>query len=137
MSTSPSPSRSTLSVVHQSTLPSFFILSRRAESGGSIRLVLAGELDISSRHHFDGDVTEAQTHSGRVLLDLRALTFIDCACLAIVFAAARRARAEGAVLILLGPRGQVRRMLALVGSPPGVAVLDDSDLREHRSPVAA
>lgn len=137
MSISPSPSRPMLSVVSRPRPAPLFISSRRAEAGGSIRLVLAGELDLSARHRFDGDVAEAQAHSGRVLLDLRALTFVDCACLAIVFAAARRARSEGSVLILLDPRGQVRRMLDLVGSPPGTAVLDEGDLREHRVPAAA
>jgi anti-anti-sigma factor len=101
-----------------------FISSRRAESGGSISLVLAGELDLAGRHHFETDLDHAQHDSDRVLLDLRALSLIDCSCLAILFAAGRRARCEGAALILVGPRDQVRRVLDLVGPPPDVPVLD-------------
>jgi anti-anti-sigma factor len=116
---------------------SVFISSRRAETGGSIRVILAGELDLAERRHLESDLEMAQNDSHRVLIDLRALSFIDCACTATLFASARRARGEGAVLIFLGPLGQVRRLLDLVGPPPGVAVLERSDLHEPRPPVAA
>jgi cytochrome oxidase Cu insertion factor (SCO1/SenC/PrrC family) len=52
---------------------------------------------------------------------------IDCASLSVVFDAAVEARRHDAVLILLDPRGQVRRMLDLTGAPDGVAVLERSD----------
>ena len=117
--------------------PPAFMSSRRAETGGSIRLIVAGELDLAARHNFMSALAEAQDHSDRVLLDLRALSFIDCACIAGLFAAARRGRPERSALVLVSPRGQVRRVLELVGSPPGVAVLDHVDLPEHRGPVAA
>jgi anti-anti-sigma factor len=103
--------------------PPFFISSRVAESGGSIRLVLAGELDLAARSNFETVLDQAQHDSDRVLLDLRALSLIDCSCLATVFVAASRARGKGAALALLDPRDQVRRVLDLVGPPPEVAVL--------------
>lgn len=105
--------------------------------GGSIRLIVAGELDLAARHRFQAALDGAQNDSDRVLLDLRALTFIDCACIASLFAAATPGRGERAALVLLSPRGQVRRMLDLVGSPAGLAVLEHDDLPEHRAPVAA
>ncbi len=117
--------------------PLHFISSRRAEARGSIRLIVAGELDLASSHRFESDLGEAQDHSGRVLLDLAALTFIDCACLGVLFGAANRACREGAVLILLCPHGQVRRMIDLVGSPVGVTILDHDDVPTDRAPVAA
>jgi anti-anti-sigma factor len=70
----------------------------------------------------------AQDRSPRVVLDLEALTLIDCAGLSVLFAAAERSRREGALLILLDTRGQVRRVLHLTGAPAGVAILDASDL---------
>ena len=117
--------------------PRMFISTRRAEPGGSICLIVAGELDLAALSPFESALEEAQAHSDRVLLDLGALTLIDCAGLAGLFAAARRARRERAELILVGPRGQVRRILDLVGAPPGVTVLDRDDLPGHRAPVAA
>lgn len=111
-----------------------FTWARRAE-GGSIRLILAGELDLTFRPTFETAVADAQTDSDRVLLDLRALTLIDCANLAVVFSAAERSRRNGSLLILLSPRGQVRRVLDLLGTPPGTAVLDHEDMPSRGSKV--
>ena len=107
--------------------PALFSCTRRAEGRGSIRLVLAGELDLSARAHFKQALTDAQSDASRVILDLEALTLIDCASLSVVFDAAVEARRHAAVLILLDPRGQVRRVLDLTGAPKGVAVLERSD----------
>lgn len=107
--------------------PPLFSCTRRAEDGSSIRLVLAGELDLSARAHFEQALKDAQADAGRVILDLQALTLIDCASLSVVFDAAIEARRQDAVLILLDPRGQVRRVLDLTGAPEGVAVLERSD----------
>ncbi|HEY6730899.1 MAG TPA: STAS domain-containing protein [Solirubrobacterales bacterium] len=104
-----------------------FSCTRRAESGGSIRLVLAGELDLSVCAQFEQALSDAQADAMRVVLDLRALTLIDCASLSIIFDAAVETRRTGSVLILLDPRGQVRRVLDLTGAPNGVAVLERSD----------
>lgn len=109
------------------SLPPGFGLTRRAEGRDSIQLVLAGELDLSSRSHFEGDLSDTQGDAARVTLDLLALSFIDCSCLAVVFEAATRAREDHHHLILLDARGQVRRILDLVGAPTGVAVLERSD----------
>jgi anti-anti-sigma factor len=89
---------------------------------------LAGELDLASRAHFQQELSDAQPDATRVILDLRALTFIDCVSLSVIFDAAVEARRTGGLLILLDPRGQVRRVLDLIGSPEGVAVMVGSDL---------
>jgi anti-sigma B factor antagonist len=110
---------------------------RGAEGGGSIGLILAGELDLAGSTDFRTALDGAQQDSDRVLLDLRALTLIDCAGLAVLFAAGRRARLERASLILMGPRGQVRRLLGLVGAPSEATVLDDDGLPDAAAAVAA
>lgn len=104
-----------------------FSCTRRAEGRSSIRLVLAGELDLCARAHFKQALTDAQADASRVVLDLQALTLIDCASLSVVFDAAVEARRRNTILILLDPRGQVRRVLDLTGAPAGVAVLERSD----------
>ena len=115
----------------------FFNCSRRAERGGLIRLLLCGELDLLAVPRFRAALAEAQGDSDRVLLDLTALTLIDCAALAVLYAAAARRRREGAALIFLAPGGQVRRVLELVGMPDGVTVVDSGDLPEIAVPVAS
>jgi anti-anti-sigma factor len=104
-----------------------FSCTRRAESTNSIRLILAGELDLSVRSHLEQALKDAQADAGRVVLDLGALTLIDCASLAVVFSAAVQARRHDAILILLEPRGLVRRVLDRTGAPDGVAVMERSD----------
>lgn len=124
----PSPPASIPSSAHPALgSPPLFSCTRRAESRGSIRLVLAGELDLAARTHFQQALSDAQSDTNRVILDLRALTLIDCASLSAVFDAAVEARRTDAVLILLDPRGQVRRVLDLIGVPDGVAVMERSD----------
>jgi anti-anti-sigma factor len=107
--------------------PPLFSCTRRAEGRDSIRLILCGELDLSARPHFEQAMRDAQCDASRVVLDLQALTLIDCAALAVVFDAAAEARRRDTVLVLLEPRGQVRRVLDLTGAPDGVAVLERSD----------
>jgi anti-anti-sigma factor len=108
--------------------PPLFLCTRRAESSSSIRLVLAGELDLANRAHFQQALSDAQADASRVILDLPALTFIDCASLSVIFNAAVEARRAEGLLILLDPRGQVRRVLKMIGAPEGVAVMEGSDL---------
>lgn len=107
--------------------PPLFSCTRRAEGRSSIRLIVAGELDLSARAHFAQALKDAQSDAGRVVLDLQALTLIDGAALAVLFDAAARASREDGMLIMLEPRGQVRRVLDLIGPPVGVAVLERSD----------
>lgn len=128
-----SPAVSTQSVGPSLRPSPLFSCSRRAEGRGSIRLILAGELDLSARAHFEQALRDAQSDASRVVLDLQALTLIDCASLSVVFDAAVETRRRDGVLILLDPRGQVRRVLDLTGAPDGVAVLASSDAE----PVAA
>lgn len=117
--------------------PAEFSWTRVAESGDSIRIVLAGELDLAGRSHFETALDGAQDDSDRVLLDLGALTLIDCANLAVIFTAAARSRDERAALVLLGPRGQVRRVFDVLGMSAIVAILDHHELPGNGSRVAA
>lgn len=107
--------------------PPLFSCTRRAESGGSVRLVLAGELDLSAQAHFEQSLKDALSDADRVILDLYALTLIDCASLSVIYNGAIEAHRRDAILIMLDPRGQIRRVLDLVGAPEGVAVLERSD----------
>lgn len=124
---STSPASSTESVAPDLGPPPLFSCTPRMEGRSSVRLVLAGELDLNFRAHFKRELEGAQSDASRVVIDLQALTLIDCASLSVVFDAAVEARRRDAVLILLDPRGQVRRVLDLTGAPDGVAVLERSD----------
>jgi len=127
---------SSLPAARREPPPQRFMATRRAEPGGSIRLIFAGELDLAARSHFQAALDGAQGDSLRILLDLGALTFIDCACLASLFGAARRSHREGGQLVLSKPQGQVGRLLCLVGTPAGATFLDGGDSPDRPAAVA-
>lgn len=131
------PSDSASATTAPAPPPQVFSWIRRPETGGSIRLLLAGELDLAARSIFETALDGAQNDSDRVILDLRPLELIDCAAFFALFTAAERSRREGAALILQGPRGQVRRVLDLIGMPAGVVVMGQEDLPARGSDVAA
>jgi anti-sigma B factor antagonist len=124
-------------VLGRGGLPRHFHCSRRAEGGGVIRILLAGELDLAATPYLGTALDGAQDDSDRVMLDLRALTLIDCAGLALLYGAGERARREGSTLTLKNSRGQVSRLLDLLGVPDDVTVVDEDDVFRRASRVAA
>lgn len=114
-----------------------FTCSRRAEGGSSIRLLLSGELDLAGEIRFRAALESAQEDADRVLLELATLRLIDCSGLAVLFAGGRRADREGAVLVLMHPCGQVRRLLDLVGAPAGATVVAPEPLPATEERAAA
>lgn len=97
----------------------------KLDAQGSAFLELSGELDGAVCGEFETRLAEAVRASATVTLDLRRLTFMDCAGYAVLLAAARASRPE-ARLILTGCRGQVSRFLDLVGLPEKVEIREAS-----------
>ena len=97
----------------------------KLEATGSACLELSGELDHADCGVFETRLAEAMRASATATLDLRRLTFMDSAGYAVLVAAARASRAEGR-LILTGCRGQVSRLLDLVGLPEKVEIQEAS-----------
>ena len=89
-------------------VPNFELtLTRRA--GGTTVLELAGELDLCRAPAIEHALEEAAEpdagrEAGRVVVDLRAVTFLDSNTLALFLAAHGRQQArDGELLILVGP----------------------------------
>jgi anti-anti-sigma factor len=95
--------------------PDELLSIRVCDEATGTRVMLAGELDLSTAGAFDQQLREVQTHAQRVVLDLGALAFIDCAGLRSVFAAWLRAGEAHQHLEMIGGTGQVNRMLSLSG----------------------
>jgi anti-sigma B factor antagonist len=74
-----------------------------------------GDLDFSTAASFDRCMWEAQTRGRQVVLDLRALAFIDSAGLRSLLAASVRATEAERRLQVICAHGEVRRMLSLSG----------------------
>ena len=71
---------------------------------GAVCVALAGELDIATVPRVDRVLRRAQADADLVVLDLRALWFMDCRGAHLVVAADRRARlAGGRLVVVRGP----------------------------------
>jgi anti-anti-sigma factor len=83
-------------------------------SKGTQRVTLTGELDMASAPALSDELDRTAAHfTSAVVLDLSALTFIDCAGLRAVFAFTDRVRARGWRLQIISPPPQIARVFTL------------------------
>jgi anti-sigma B factor antagonist len=76
-------------------------------------VTLVGELDLSCEDQFEDAVHTVQ--SGRLVLDLRGLTFIDSAGLRMILRTWQRSLEDGFALEIVGARNQVEQILRISG----------------------
>ncbi len=92
-----------------------FSVDHCADVRGSV-LALSGELDLSSAPELEQAMSEAKPEPGRrLLLDLAGLSFMDSTGVSVLVRAKQDADANGWLIALRSPTGQVRRLLELVG----------------------
>jgi anti-anti-sigma factor len=84
--------------------------------GGRVVVAVRGELDMATIGSVE-DALQALREAGSrdVVLDLRALTFVDCAGLNMLLAAGRDARADGWNLAILDGSPALERLLEITG----------------------
>jgi anti-sigma B factor antagonist len=85
---------------------------------------VAGELDIATSPELDEVLEGAQDSARLVVLDLRAVTFIDSTAVHVILHAAGRGRRTGGRLMLVRGPSQVERVLTLTGASDKVSILD-------------
>lgn len=91
------------------------LTSHADAASGTIRVMPSGELDLATAALLDETLRAAQRQTSSVTLDLRRLSFIDCSSLALLAAAAERARhSEGRFRVVRAPPA-VERLFALTG----------------------
>jgi anti-sigma B factor antagonist len=86
-----------------------------ADAENASLVAVSGELDIATVPHLDQALRRAETDAGLVVLDLRALEFIDSSGAHLVLAAARRMRQAGGRLVVVRGGEQVEWFFALIG----------------------
>jgi anti-anti-sigma factor len=90
-----------------------FALERQL-SDGTARIVVRGELDLSTGPRLEEEVRLAESEAPEVLvLDLRDVTFFDSTGLQLVLDADVRAREEGRAFVVAPGDGEPRRILEL------------------------
>ena len=87
-----------------------------AEDQHAVVVTVSGEVDLFTVPRLDAELVEA-TSSGvpALLVDLRAVTFIDSAGLGVLVAAFKRCRAHRGAMHLVVTSREVRRLLEVLG----------------------
>jgi anti-sigma B factor antagonist len=78
-------------------------------------VAVAGELDVTSSQRFSDCLTEAATHSDRVVLDMSKVDFMDTTALAVIVGAWRRQAEDGGLFLLAGARYRYTKALWITG----------------------
>jgi anti-anti-sigma factor len=102
--------------------PDFSVTRRRAND--AVVVVPVGEIDLATVDELQAEVDAAAGEAAQVVLDLRAVSFIDSAGLRLVVHSSRAIEAGGGTLaVVQGPR-EVQRVFDLVGLDGRVTMLD-------------
>jgi anti-sigma B factor antagonist len=85
------------------------------DDGDYVVVALNGELDVTGAASVIAALTAAAAGNPRIIVDLAALEYIDCYSLGALGRVRAQARQAGGDLLLVAPRGLVRRLLDLTG----------------------
>jgi anti-anti-sigma factor len=97
------------------TAPATPLTIERRRFGTVVSVALMGELDLAAAARAGLELRKAGAHAELPLLDLRGLTFIDCAGLRALLAAGALVRVIGGRMVIAHIPPQVRRLLGLRG----------------------
>ena len=90
---------------------------------------LFGEFDLSCEEHFADAVDTVQ--SGRLVLDLRGLAFIDSTGLQMILRTWQRSRRDRFNLEIVGARDQVEKVFRTTGLDRPLPIADQISLNGH------
>ena len=102
-----------------------FEVNVRAEPRGTV-ISVSGELDVASSHQLERELANLESAS-LVVVDLRALTFIDSTGLGVLVRAHQRAQEQGRRIGLVRGNGQVARLLTLTGLDSELLVAESAE----------
>jgi anti-sigma B factor antagonist len=91
-------------------------IARWRDVGAWAVVTLTGELDLATVDAAERELTQAERETGLVLLDLRAVSFMDSTGLHMVVHAARRLAERNGRLVLLYPPHPVHRIFEITGT---------------------
>lgn len=96
------------------------------QDDGSLRLVLTGELDISSAAKVEEELSRLEAdRPALILLDLRGLEFMDSSGLRTIVSADSRAREEGRRLAIVRGPAAVQRIFDVTRLDERLDIVDD------------
>ncbi|MCW3063960.1 MAG: anti-sigma-factor antagonist [Solirubrobacterales bacterium] len=95
-------------------IPPFYVDLDR--SGGTLTVIPNGELDIATVPRLADALATAERSYGRLVLDLRGLSFIDSSGLRLVLMEVERAAGEGHAVEVIPGDERVQRIFRLTGA---------------------
>lgn len=96
------------------------------QNSGPVRLVLTGELDISSAGKVEEELSRLESTSpALILLDLRGLEFMDSSGLRTIVSADSRARDNGRRLAIVRGPAAVQRIFDVTRLDERLQIVDD------------
>ena len=101
-----------------------FACAWRSEQCDVARVCPTGELDIAGQAAFTQTLGEAQQAAHSVMLDLRQLTFMDCAGVRAILQASHHAADAGRRLVLIRGPARVHRLFTLTGTEVALEIVD-------------
>jgi anti-sigma B factor antagonist len=102
---------------------------------GVAHLAVAGELCLSTSPEFDAAVSAVREDATLVVLDLSAVTFIDCSGVHVILDAARRLRAARRRLVLFHNSRVIERLFKMAGVAGEVEFVSESDRLRALAPA--
>jgi len=101
-------------------------VSALIDSGADARVCLSGRFNVNDQHLFLPVITAiSKRNSGRVIIDIGALTFMDSSGLSMIMLANDQARRASQVVAIANPRGAVKDLLKLAAIDLIVPIYDD------------
>ena len=101
-------------------------LTAEQDDRGTVRVALTGELDISSASQLDDQLAKVEADGPPVIvLDLRALEFMDSTGLRTVVTADARARDQGRRLAIVRGPDAVDRVFSVTRLDERLEIIDD------------
>lgn len=83
--------------------------------GDTRTVVLSGEIDINGTAELDRLLRQAVQSACGVRVDIAGVTFIDSTVITALINSQNLARAAGCRFVLVNPKAQVKRVLAITG----------------------
>lgn len=106
------------------TGPTGFSITAQDADGGTLRVLVRGELDLATAPELEDTLVTAIEDGREVVLDLRELEFMDSSGVRVLVVA--HTRAEGRFgLIAAGPNSPVTKILAIAGLAPELRFVDE------------
>jgi anti-sigma B factor antagonist len=93
----------------------------------SVVVAVHGELDVTSSQQLDDSLAEGGPGSGRVILDLSAVDFMDTTALAVIISHWRRHVEAGGMFLIAGARYRYTKALWITGLADRLPMYDSVD----------